>query len=116
MSTTSDRNDPRLTHGVDEQPVDQAPVDWREQLLRVVTELRSPDPRVLMTDGELTDALLPVAARLRAEAAAEALDAAFREDKTTVAKLGPVERLTCYLVKAEDLVARAAALRAEAQQ
>jgi len=26
MSTTSDRNDPRLTHGVDEQPVDQAPV------------------------------------------------------------------------------------------
>lgn len=26
MSTTSDRNDPRLTHGADEQPVDQAPV------------------------------------------------------------------------------------------
>lgn len=24
MPTTSDRNDPRLTHGVDEQPVDQA--------------------------------------------------------------------------------------------
>jgi len=65
------------------------------------------------TNGEVVaDALLPLVDRLCAEAAADALEAAIREDRTTVAKLSPVESLTCFLVKAEDLVARAAALRA----
>lgn len=45
----------------------------REELLAFVSELRAPDPRVLMTDVELTDALLPLVDRLCAEAAAEAL-------------------------------------------
>lgn len=53
------------------------------------------------------DALAPLLATIRAESAAEALGAAIREDRTTVAKLSPVERLTCFLVKAEDLVIRA---------
>jgi hypothetical protein len=72
--------------------------------------------------GPVLDALMPiiateVEARVQAAAgqrAAEELYAAVREDRTTVAKLGPVERLTCFLVKAEDLFARAAALASPA--
>ena len=56
--------------------------------------------------------LEPVVERLCAEAAAEALETALREDRTTVAKLSKIEQLTCLLVKGEDLVTRAAALRA----
>lgn len=67
-------------------------------------------------DGQkAADALLPLLDRVAADAAAEALMTAFREDRTTVAHLGPVERLSCFLVKAEDLVARAAELRAPAR-
>ena len=60
----------------------------------------------------LADALLPVVQRIADERAAEALEQAMREDRTTVEKLHPVERLTCFLVKGEDLLARAASLRA----
>ena len=62
----------------------------------------------------VVDAMLPIVERREAEAAARALEAAYVEDRTTVAKLSPIERLTCFLVKSEDLVTRAADLRAQA--
>ncbi len=60
----------------------------------------------------IADALLPTVERIADERAAEALEQAMREDRTTVEKLHPVERLTCFLVKGEDLLTRAASLRA----
>jgi hypothetical protein len=68
------------------------------------------------------DALMPtiaaeVEARVQAAAnqrAAEELHRAYIEDGTTVAKLSPVERLTCRIVKVEDLLPRIAALASPA--
>lgn len=54
--------------------------------------------------------------RIANERAAEALEQAMREDRTTVSKLSPVEQLTCFLVKGEDLLARAASLRAASRE
>lgn len=55
------------------------------------------------------DALLPVVDRIASARAAAALRAA-AEDRTTVLKLTPVESLTCFIVKLEDLFHRADAL------
>lgn len=72
-----------------------------------------PDNSLAMSDHR-ADTLLPLIARFEREAAAKALEQAILIDRTTVAKLSPVERLTCYLVRVEDLVTRAADLRAAA--
>lgn len=61
----------------------------------------------------VVSALLPLVERYADQRAADALDRANHEDGTTVAKLSPIERLTCRLVKCEDLVIRAATLRAQ---
>jgi hypothetical protein len=76
-------------------------------------QLRAELEAAMLPAGPIYDTALAVdeLVRVTKRAAADELDRAIRENRTTVAKLGPMERLTCFLVKAEDLVCRAAELR-----
>jgi len=57
----------------------------------------------------VADRILPTVRGIADQRAAQALRAA-ADDRTTVSKLTPVESLTCFVVKLEDLFHRAAAL------